>query len=158
VSEVFLERQCVTLGLGAEVFAVPVAFVREILDYSAPSALPEGPAYLLGLTDVRGRGTPTLDLRAKLGLPRMAPDLATRILVLDVPIEDRILSLGLVADRVIEVATFEPEQIEAAPDIGVPWRSEYIKGVVRRDHGFVVIFDLPRLLTSQDAALLAQAA
>ncbi|MEW6391107.1 MAG: chemotaxis protein CheW [Pseudomonadota bacterium] len=158
MSEVFLERQCVTLGLGAEVFAVPVAFVREILDYSAPSALPEGPAYLLGLTDVRGRGTPTLDLRAKLGLPRMAPDLATRILVLDVPIEDRILSLGLVADRVIEVATFEPEQIEAAPDIGVPWRSEYIKGVVRRDHGFVVIFDLPRLLTSQDAALLAQAA
>ena len=158
MSEVFLERQCVTLGLGAEVFAVPVAFVREILDYSPPSALREGPAYLLGLTDVRGRGTPTLDLRAKLGLPRVTPDLATRILVLDVPIEDRILSLGLVADRVIEVATFEPEQIEAAPDIGVPWRSDYIKGVVRRDHGFVVIFDLPRLLTSQDAALLAQAA
>lgn len=158
MSEVFLERQCVTLGLGAEVFAVPVAFVREILDYSAPSALPEGPTYLLGLTDVRGRGTPTLDLRTKLGLPRVEPNLATRILVLDVPIEDRILSLGLVADRVIEVATFEPEQIEAAPDIGVPWRSDYIKGVVRRDHGFVVIFDLPRLLTSQDAALIAQAA
>jgi purine-binding chemotaxis protein CheW len=158
VSEVFLERQCVTLGLGAEVFAVPVAFVREILDYSAPSALPEGPAYLLGLTDVRGRGTPTLDLRTKLGLPRVPPSLATRILVLDIPVDDRILSLGLVADRVIEVATFEPGEIEAAPDIGVPWRSEYIKGVVRRDQGFVVIFDLPRLLTSQDAALIAKAA
>ena len=158
MSDAFLERQCVTLGLGAEVFAVPVAFVREILDYSAPSALPEGPAYLLGLTDVRGRGTPTLDLRAKLGLPRVAADLATRILVLDVPVADRILSLGLVADRVIEVATFEPDEIEAAPDIGVPWRSDYIKGVVRRDQGFVVIFDLPRLLTSQDAALIAQAA
>lgn len=158
MSDVFLERQCVTLGLGAEVFAVPVAFVREILDYSAPSALPDGPAYLLGLTDVRGRGTPTLDLRAKLGLAPRDPDLATRILVLDVPVDGRILSLGLVADRVIEVATFEPEQIEPAPDIGVPWRSDYIKGVVRRDHGFVVIFDLPRLLTSQDAALIAHAA
>jgi purine-binding chemotaxis protein CheW len=158
VSEPFLERQCVTLGLGAEVFAVPVAFVREILDYTVPSALPEGPAYLLGLTDVRGRGTPTLDLRAKLGLPRVEPNLATRILVLDVPVDDRILSLGLVADRVIEVATFEPGEIEAAPDIGVPWRSDYIKGVVRRDQGFVVIFDLPRLLTNQDAALIAQAA
>ncbi|MDR6624382.1 chemotaxis protein CheW [Caulobacter segnis] len=158
MSEAFLERQCVTLGLGAEVFAVPVAFVREILDYSAPSALPEGPSYLLGLTDVRGRGTPTLDLRAKLGLPRVEPNLATRILVLDVPVDDRILSLGLVADRVIEVATFEPGEVEAAPDIGVPWRSDYIKGVVRRDQGFVVIFDLPRLLTNQDAALIAQAA
>jgi purine-binding chemotaxis protein CheW len=64
---------------------------------------------------------------------------------------------------VIEVATFAEDQIEAAPDIGVPWRSEYIQGVVRRDSasgigGFVVIFDLARLLTSQDAALIAQAA
>ena len=67
-------------------------------------------------------------LRSKLGLPRVAPDLATRILVLDVPVDGRTLSLGLVADRVIEVATFEPEEIESAPDIGVPWRSEYIKG------------------------------
>jgi purine-binding chemotaxis protein CheW len=64
---------------------------------------------------------------------------------------------------VIEVVAFSDDQIEAAPDIGVPWRSEYIQGVVRRDSasangGFVVIFDLSRLLTSQDAAALSQAA
>jgi purine-binding chemotaxis protein CheW len=57
------ESQFVTLGLGDEVFAVSVAFVREILDYQAPFAIPDGPGYLLGLTDVRGRGTPTIDLR-----------------------------------------------------------------------------------------------
>lgn len=153
-----LDAQFVTLGLGAEVFAVPVACVREILDYQPPSVLPEGPDYLLGLTDVRGRGTPTLDLRAKLGLARVPPDAATRILVLDVPAEERVLSLGLVADRVIEVATFEADAIEAPPDIGVPWRSDYIRGVVRREGAFVVIFDLPRLLTSHDTALLASAA
>ncbi len=56
------EAAYVTLALGDEVFAVSVAFVREILDYQAPFAIPEGPSYLLGLTDVRGRGTPTLDL------------------------------------------------------------------------------------------------
>jgi len=152
------EGQFVTLGLGQEVFAAPVAFVREILDYRPPSAIPEGPAYLLGLTDVRGRATPTLDLRARLGLPSVPPTTSTRILVLDVPVGDRILSLGLVADRVIEVASFTADQIEAAPDIGVPWRSDYIQGVVRTDKGFVVLFDLPRLLTSQDAALIEQAA
>ncbi len=157
------DGQFVTLGLGAEVFAVPVAYVREILDYAAPFAIPEGPAYLLGLTDVRGRGTPTLDLRRKLGLPAVAPGPATRILVVDVPVDGRMLSLGLVADRVIEVVAFAETQVEDAPDIGVPWRSEYIRGVVRRDSssgvgGFVVIFDLARLLTSQDAAFLAQAA
>jgi purine-binding chemotaxis protein CheW len=148
------EGQFVTLGLGAEVFAVPVEYVREILDYQQPFAIPEGPAYLLGLTDVRGRATPTLDLRIKLGLPPMQPTLSTRILVLDVPVEGRMLSLGLVADRVIEVAAFTEDQVEPAPDIGVPWRSEYIRGVVRQDHGFVVLFDLARLLTSQEAAAL----
>lgn len=153
------DLQFVTLGLGAEVFAVPVSHVREILDYQAPFAIPDGPSYLMGLTDVRGRGTPTIDLRMKLGLPAIPPDGATRILVLDVPLDDRELSLGLIADRVIEVVAFSEAQIEAAPDIGVPWRSEYIRGVVRRENGgFVVIFDLARLLTSQDAAALSQAA
>ena len=152
------EIQFVTLGLGAEVFAVPVEYVREILDYTPPSALPEGPAYLLGLTDVRGRATLTLDLRLKLGLAAVPPTLATRILVLDVPVEGRQLALGLVADRVIEVAAFTPDEIEPAPDIGVRWRSDYMRGVVRRDTDFVVLFDLPRLLTSQDAAVLDAAA
>jgi len=148
------EAQYVTLGLGAEVFAVPVEYVREILDYRQPFAIPEGPAYLLGLTDVRGRGTATIDLRAKLGLPTVPPGPSTRILVLDIPLDGRVLSLGLVADRVIEVVSVAADQIEPAPDIGVPWRSDYIAGVVRREAGFVVLFELARLLTSQEAAAL----
>ncbi len=146
-----------TLALGNEVFAVPVGYVREILDYRAPFRIPEGPGYLLGLIDVRGRGTPTIDLRLKLGLARCPPDAATRILVLDVPIGNQLLGLALVADRVIEVATFNEGQIEGAPEIGVAWRSDYIAGVVRQDSGFVVLFDLPKLLTGVEAALAATA-
>jgi purine-binding chemotaxis protein CheW len=148
------EAQYVTLGLGAEVFAVPVAYVREILDYRPPFAIPDGPAYLLGLTDVRGRGVATIDLRAKLGLAPEPPGPSTRILVVDVPLEDRVLSLGLVADRVIEVIAIADAAIEPAPDIGVRWRSEYIAGVVRRESGFVVLFQIAHLLTSQETALL----
>ena len=152
------EAQYVTLGLGAEVFAVPVEYVREILDYREPFAIPEGPAYLLGLTDVRGRGTATIDLRMKLGLARVAPGPSTRILVLDIPLDGRVLSLGLVADRVVEVISVSADDIEPAPEIGVPWRSDYIAGVVRREGGFVVLFELARLLTSQEAAALPAAA
>jgi purine-binding chemotaxis protein CheW len=147
----------VTLALGREVFAVTVAYVREILDYRTPFKIPEGPDYLLGLIDVRGQGTPTIDLRVKLGLPPTAPDAATRILVLDIPVEGRVLGLGLVADRVIEVISFEDADIEAAPEIGVTWRSDYIAGVVRRDSGFVVLFDLPKLLTRTETALVETA-
>lgn len=151
---VSMAGQYVTLALGSEVFAVPVDYVREILDYKAPFAIPEGPAYLLGLMDVRGRATPTLDLRVKLGLPATEPTLSTRVLVLDIPLDDRVLALGLVADRVIEVIAVAQEQVEPAPDIGVRWRSDYIRGVVRQESGFVVLFDLARLLTSQEAAAL----
>lgn len=152
------ETQYVTFSMGDEVFAAPVTLVREILDYREAFRIPNGPDYLLGLTDVRGRGVPTVDLRLRLGLPQTIPTPHTRILVLDVPLEDRTLSLGLVTDRVFEVVPFRDDQIEAAPDIGVRWRSEYIAGVVRREAGFVVLIDLGRLFTSQEAASLAAAA
>jgi purine-binding chemotaxis protein CheW len=147
--------QYVTLGLGAEVFAAPVAMVREILDYHVAFAIPDGPPWMLGLIDVRGRGVPMIDLRTKLGLARVKPTPATRILVLDVPLSERTLSLGLVADRVLEVASFTANEIEGAPDVGVAWRSDYIAGVVHRDAGFVVIFDVARLLTAGDVVALS---
>lgn len=149
------EGQYVTLCLGAETFAVPVAFVREILDYRETFRLPEGPDYLLGLINVRGHGTPVIDLRLKLGLPKLPPTPATRIMVLDVPLADRVLALGLVADKVLAVKSFAAEQIEGAPDVGVAWQSDYIDGVVRSDAGFVVLFDLPKLLTADERFIAA---
>ena len=149
------ENQYVTLSLGAEVFAVPVSMVREILDYRPGFRVPDGPAYFVGLIDVRGQGIPLVDLRRKLGLPPVEPGPTTRIMVIDVPLGDRTLPLGLVADKVLEVASFADSEIDAPPDVGVPWRSDYIQGVVRRAGSFVVIFDLPKLLTAAEEALLA---
>jgi purine-binding chemotaxis protein CheW len=148
------EAQFVTFSLGEEVFAVPVEVVREILDYEEAFKIPNGPDYLLGLRNVRGQGVPTIDLRLKLGLTRTVPTPHTRVLVLDIPMNERLLSLGLVADRVFEVTPFRKDQIEQAPDIGIRWRSDYISGVVRRETGFVVIIDLARLLSSDDAAVM----
>jgi purine-binding chemotaxis protein CheW len=149
------ESQFVTFSLGEEVFAVPVEVVREILDHEEAFKIPNGPDYLLGLRDVRGQGVPTIDLRLKLGLSKTVPTSHTRVLVMDVPLESRMLTLGMVADRVYEVTPFRQDQIEKAPDIGSRWRSDYIAGVVRRDQGFVVLIDLARLLSEGEAALLA---
>jgi purine-binding chemotaxis protein CheW len=152
------EAQYVTFAIDRETFAAPVGLVREILDYAAPFRIPNGPDYLLGLTEVRGRGVPTVDLRQRLGLPPVEPTPHTRIVVLDVPLADRALSLGLVTDRVFEVAPFRADEIEPAPDIGVRWRSEYIAGVVRREGGFVVLIDLARLFDGEDISSLAASA
>lgn len=148
------ETQYVTFALGSEMFAVPVAVVREILDHEDAFRIPNGPDYLVGLRDVRGQGVPVIDLRLKLGLSRTVPTPHTRVLVVDIVLGDRQLTLGLVADRVFEVVAFRGEQMEAAPDIGVHWNSDYIDGVVRRDQGFVVVIDLGRLLTAKDIAAL----
>jgi purine-binding chemotaxis protein CheW len=148
------EGQFVTLAIDREVFAVPVESVLEILDMRQASRIPESPPYMLGLIDLRGRSVPVLDLRLKLALPAVPPTETTRILVLEVSIAGRPLVLGLVADRVIEVIGLSAEEIEAAPDIGVRWRSDYILGVGHRDGRFVVIFNLPRLFSEEDTAAL----
>lgn len=148
------EAQYVTFGLGEEYFAVPVAVVREILDHQDAFRIPHGPDYLLGLRDVRGQGVPVIDLRLRLGMSATTKTPHTRILVIDIPIADKVLTLGLVADRVFEVTSFKHQSVESAPDIGVRWPSEYIAGVVRRDEGFVVIIDLAKLFSSSDKASL----
>ncbi len=148
------DEQFVTLGIDQEVFAVPVETVLEILDMRPMFRIPEAPAYLAGLIDVRGRGVPVIDLRRKLGLASVPPTETTRILVLDMSVADRRLVMGLIADRVIEVATLDGQQIEPPPDIGVRWRSDYISGVGRHGDGFVIIFDLERLFSTEDMAYL----
>lgn len=150
--------QVVEFGIGEEIFAVPVGLVREILDYNSPFQVPGGPGYFLGLTDVRGQGVPTVDLRVRLGLVPAEPTLATRILVLDIPLGERTLSLCVVIDRVLSVASIATCQIETAPDIGVRWNSDYITGVVRKDGSFVVIMDIAKVFTEVDMPQLVRAA
>jgi purine-binding chemotaxis protein CheW len=152
------EKQYVTLGIEQEVFAIPVEAVLEILGMRRVSRIPEAPPYMIGLIDLRGRSVPVLDLRTKLGLPPVAATDSTRILVIEAAISGRRLVLGLVADRVIEVLAISARDIEPPPDIGVRWRSEYIRGVGRRDSGFIVIFDLPKLFSTSDAAAIEASA
>ena len=149
------EAQVVTLGIDREVFAVPVEAVHEILDMRPVSRIPEAPPYLAGLIDVRGRGVPVIDLRVKLGLGTTAATEHTRILVLEIPLGGRQLTLGLIADRVFEVMALDLRQIDAPPEIGVRWRSDYIAGVGRRGDGFVIIFDLARLFSGAEAAFIS---
>jgi purine-binding chemotaxis protein CheW len=148
------DTQFVVLGLDREVFAIPVETVVEILDMRPMFRVPDAPAYLAGLIDVRGRGVPVVDLRLKLGLPALAVTETTRIIVMEAAVADRQLALGLVADRVIEVAPLDGGRIEPPPDIGARWRSDYIRGVGRRGDSFVVVFDLGRLFASEEPALL----
>lgn len=139
-------EQYLTLGIDGEIFGIDIAHVREILDMRPISKLPHAPDFLLGMIDLRGTGFPVVDLRTKLGLPRVEPGEATRIIILDVPLEGRTLGVGFVADRVFEVTGLDSAQTEAPPDVGGRWQSNYIAGIGRKGEAFVIILDLARFM------------
>jgi purine-binding chemotaxis protein CheW len=95
-----------------------------------------------------------VDLRIKLGLPPIEQTPSTRIIILDVPLNGRPIGVGFIADRVFEVAGIDQDQTEAAPEVGGRWRSHYIARIARKSESFVIIFDLGRLMASDEAALL----
>lgn len=146
--------QYVTLGIDREIFAVDVDKVREILEARPVARVPYAPPFMLGMIDVRGRSVPVIDLRTKLGLPAVEATEQTRIIVLDIETEGRTLTMGMLADRVFEVTSLDDHDMEPPPDVGIHWRSDYIRGVGRRADSFVIIFDLPRLFSSEETALI----
>jgi purine-binding chemotaxis protein CheW len=140
--------QYLTLGLDGETFGIGIRNVREILDMRPISKLPHAPNFLLGMIDVRGSSYPIVDLRIKLDLPAVAATEATRIIILDVPMENRFVGVGFVADCVFEVTGIDESQIEPPPTVGGRWKSDYLAGIGKKGDSFVFIFDLAKLMTS----------
>jgi len=100
------------------------------------------------MIDVRGTSFPIVDLRIKLDLPIVPATEATRIIILDVPMDDRFVGVGFVADRVFEVTGIDQSHIEPPPVVGGRWKSDYLAGIGKKGDGFVMIFDLARLMAS----------
>lgn len=150
--------QYVTLGIDREVFAVEVHRVREILDVPAIAQLPNAPAYLLGMIDVRGECVPVVDLRLKLGFPQGERTAHTRILVLECHVGGRDLALGLLADRVYEVTALDGGDALDAAEIGRGWRSDTIDRIGRRGADFVIVLNLARLFSDDQLSALVPAA
>lgn len=148
--------QYLTLGLAGETFGIGIRNVREILDMRPISRLPHAPHFLLGMIDVRGTGYPIVDLRLKLDLPSGATD-ATRIIILDVPIGGRVVGVGFVADCVYEVTDIDESSVEAVPEVGGRWQSDYIAGIGRKGDKFVILFDLARLMAHEGMPAARQA-
>lgn len=138
--------QYVTLGVGDELLAAPVSRVQEILDMRPIARLPQAPAHLLGMIDVRGQGVPVLDLRLTLGMGGAADTENTRIVVLSISGEAGEAILGLRADRVFEVTVLDSDSLDPPPVAHAGWSGHCIRGIGRRNGQFVTVLDLDRLL------------
>lgn len=142
--------QYLTCGVGDETFAINVAQVREVLDLCPFSKVPNMPAFVRGMIDVRGHAVPVIDLRIKFGLPMAEPTDSTRIMVLEIVSGGRPLVVGALTDRVFEVTALDAGDVIPPPEIGSRWRSEIIRGIGRRLGKFVIVLNLNKVFSIED--------
>lgn len=133
-----------TFELAGQIFAVDVADVREILDMQPISRLPNAPADLIGMIDVRGEGIAILDLPSKLGLERQHNRTESRFVVLELGTTSR-QPIGVIADRVLSVVAVSADAIEPAPATMTRWQSDALIGIVRINDELTMVLALDRL-------------
>ena len=138
-----------TLRMQDEMFAIEAVSVREILDLVPITEVPNAPAFVTGLINVRGRVVPLADLRVMFDMDRPPPDQDTRIVVIEIEIDGEPTVAGILADKVYDVTDIEAASIQDAPKVGMRWRPEFVKGIGRRNGSFVVIPDMGRIFETK---------
>jgi purine-binding chemotaxis protein CheW len=145
-------RQYLTFQLEEEVFGVDVSHVREILEFSTVTKVPKTPDYMRGVINLRGSVVPVLDMRLKFGMTMTEKTVNTCIIVVEVSFEGETTIIGALVDSVDEVFELEPDQIEPAPHIGMQLKTEFIKGMGKRDEKFIIILDIDKVFSSEELA------
>lgn len=139
-----------TFKLGDELFALNVSQVREVLDLTTITKVPRAPEFMRGVINVRGSVVPVVDMRIKFGLEQTKETHDTRTIVLDLSLDGETVVLGALADSVHEVIELDPTQIEAPPKIGMRWKSEFIKGIGKRNDEFIILLDIDKVFSAEE--------
>ena len=149
--------KALTFALQGEIFAIDAEGVREILDLVPISEVPNAPEFARGLINVRGRVVPLADLRVAFGMARSDPDEDTRIVVIEIDLEGEPAIVGILADKVSDVADIETSAIEEAPRVGMRWRADYVRGIGKRNGDFIIIPDMGRIFGTELSMAAARA-
>ena len=149
--------QFLTFNLGSEVFGVDVLKVREVLDVVPVTKVPQTPEFMLGVINLRGSVVPVVDMRLKFGLPRVAQNRDTCIIVMEVNLEGDSTVIGALADAVQEVLELAEAQIEPPPRLGTRLKTEFIQGMGKRDDQFIILLDVDRIFSAEELALVQEA-
>ncbi len=147
-------RQYLTFNLGEESFALDVSHVREILEFTTVTKVPKTPSYMRGVINLRGSVVPVLDMRLKFGMSITEKTVDTCIIVVEVSFEGENTIIGALVDSVQEVFELEPDQIEPAPKIGTQLKTEFIKGMGKKDDRFIIMLDIDKVFSSEELSMV----
>lgn len=144
-----------TYSLGDETFATPVTDVREILEMMSITHVPQAPAYVKGVLNIRGMVLPVIDLRLKLSLMADEENPKSRIIVFDVQKGKERLLIGCIVDAVTDVLEIAQDQIEPTPNLEDYKNSKYIDGMAKIDDHFIMLINIHKVFSEEEASDLA---
>jgi purine-binding chemotaxis protein CheW len=135
----------VTFVLEREEYGVPVHRVREVIRVGEITRVPQAPEHVRGVTNLRGRILPVVELRSRLGLPPAVLTPRSRILVTDV--QGRVL--GLLVDAVLQVTRIPADTVQPAPEDVMTPQADWLAGVARRPDRLLILLELDAVLQPQ---------
>lgn len=136
--------------LSGEEFAIPVLEVREIIGIQNITSVPQTPAYVRGVINLRGKVIPVIDLRMKFSLPQMEYTARTCIIVVNVRGAEGPIVMAIVVDGVAEVVNIAGQNIEDTPAFGDGTATSYLLGVAKVEGKVKILLDIHRVLSSQE--------
>ncbi|MBU2513302.1 chemotaxis protein CheW [bacterium] len=147
-------NQYLTFKLSEEIFALDIAKVREVLEFSKVTKVPQTPDMMIGVINLRGSVVPVINLRLKFGMGESERTVNTCIIIIEVSIEDEVTMIGALVDSVNEVMDMDAEDIEPPPKIGTQLKTEFIKGMGKQEERFVIILDIEKIFSMEELAIV----
>jgi len=142
--------QFLTFALGDEEYGVAILNVQEIKGYSPATPIPNTPAYVKGVMNLRGAIVPVIDLRLRLGMPAATYGPFTVIVVMAVGAK----VVGAIVDAVSDVVTIADADVQAAPTFGTDVDLRFVAGIAQAGETLVVLLDAETMLRHEDGATL----
>jgi len=149
-------NQYLTFTLGAEMFAIGILHIKEIIEYGALTAVPMMPGFIRGVINLRGAVVPVIDLASRFGGLSSEITRRTCIVIVELQLgngETRVL--GVVVDTVSAVLDIAAADIEPAPGFGTRIRTDFIAGMAKVAAKFVILLDVDRVLSMDEMAALS---
>jgi purine-binding chemotaxis protein CheW len=153
--------QYVSFRLGKEMYALDIWQAREIVDAPPLNQLPNAPAWLPGMMNLRGQVVPVVDLKEKFGLNAGLHEKQTPAYVIVVEVarkDEDPITVGVLADEVIEVFDVAAADLDAPPAFGARYSRSYLLGMTKRAGAIVAVMDAPKVLSDTDVLVPAEGA
>lgn len=132
--------------LGTEEFAISVMNVKEIMKMQPITVVPQTPSHVQGVINLRGKIVPVINLRRKFGIEERPDTDLTCIVVVRMQADGGEQPVGIVVDGVVEVLTFNAEDIEDSPDFGLDGVMPYVRGMAKVKGKVKIVLDINKVL------------